>query len=282
MAGKGADVCADRARSRSGRAAAEKLSPKATLKPEEQELARKHEEQAALEAELAERELRAASLRAELGAFERRYLYFVGLRYAELDEWRAQLAEQLAGEQPGNERLRQAACDARTRAQETKSAAGEKPAREPRAFRASPELKRLYREVAKRVHPDLASERRDREQRAQLMAEANQAYEHGDEARLAKILADYECSPEAVDGEGPGAELIRIIRRISQIRSRATEIEAEMEELLRSDLYQLKARVEEAEKSGRDILKEMVEKVEEQIAAAKQRVASVQMSGHPR
>ncbi len=40
-------------------------------KPEEQELARKREEQTALEAELADRELRAANLRAELGAFER-------------------------------------------------------------------------------------------------------------------------------------------------------------------------------------------------------------------
>jgi len=265
---KSAEVCPERSAAR---------ARKPGLKPEEQELARKREEQAALESDLAERELRAASLRAELTAFERRYLHFVGSRYAELDECRAQLAERLAREQPENERAQQAAHNARARAQETTFAAGERSAREPRSFRASPELKRLYREVAKRVHPDFTSDRSDRGKRQQLMAEANQAYECGDQARLAKILTDYECSPEAVDGEGPGAELIRVIRRISQIRSRATEIEAEVEELLRSDLYQLKARVEEAEKSGRNALKEMVERVEEQIAVAKQRLASLSL-----
>jgi len=86
-------------------------------KPEDQELARKLEEQAALEAELADRELRSANLRAELGAFERRYLHFVGSRYAELDEWKAQIAERVAREQPENERAQQAAREARARAE---------------------------------------------------------------------------------------------------------------------------------------------------------------------
>ncbi|MGA2511509.1 MAG: J domain-containing protein [Candidatus Acidiferrales bacterium] len=240
--------------------------------PEEQELARKREEQAALEAELADRELRSANLRAELGAFERQYLHFVGSRYADLDEYKAQIAERLVAEQPGNERAQQAARDARARADETKSAAGEKAAQEPRAFKSSPEMKRLYREVAKRIHPDLTSDRDDRAKRQQLMAEANRAYEQGDESRLAKILTEYEHSPEAVAGEGPGAELVRVIRRVSQVRSRLAEIEAELQGLLRSDLYQLKSRVDEAEKGGRDVLKEMIGKVDEQIALARQRL----------
>ena len=184
--------------------------------------ARKRDEQAALEAELADRELRSENLRAELGAFERQYLHFVGSRYAELDEWKARLAERLAQEQPGNERAQQAARDARAGADETKSAAGEKAAQDPRAFKSSPEMKRLYREVAKRIHPDLTSDREDRAKRQQLMAEANQAYERGDEAQLNKILTAYECSPEAVEGEGPGAELVRVIRRVSQARGRLT------------------------------------------------------------
>jgi hypothetical protein len=245
---------------------------KTTVKPEERELARKRAEQAAIEAELADRELRAASLRAELAAFERRYLHFVGSRYAELDECKAQLAERIAREQPGNERAQQSARMARAIAGETKSAVGEESAKEPRAFKTSPEMKRLYRDVAKRIHPDLTSDRKDRAKRQQLMAEANKAYERGDEARLAKILAEYDCSPEVVEGEGTGAELVRAIRRVSQARGRLAEIEAELEELLRSDLYQLKSRVDEAEKSGHDVFIEMTEKVEEQIALVKQRL----------
>jgi len=244
----------------------------APAKPEEQELARKREEQAALETELAERELRFANLRAELGAFERQYLHFVGSRYAELDELKAQIAERLAREQPGNERAQQAARDARARADETNSTAGEQSKEEPRAFHATPEMKRLYREVAKRIHPDLTSDREDRAKRQLLMAEANQAYEQGDEEQLTTILTEYEHSPEAVKGDGPGAELVRVIRRISQARGRLAEIEAELQELLRSDLYQLKSRLDEAQNHDRDLLKEMIHKVDEQIAQARQRL----------
>ena len=244
------------------------------MKPEDRELARKREEQAALEVALAESELRSASLRAQLGAFERRYLHFVGQRYAELDELKAQIAERLAQEQPENERAQPAARDARARADETKFSGDEKAEREPRRFEASAEMKRLYRDTAKRIHPDLTSDREDRVKRQQLMAQANEAYERGDEAQLRKILAGYECSPEAVRGEGPGAELVRVIRHISQAHGRLSEIEAEMQAMTRSDIYQLKSRVDEAETSGRDLMKEMGAKVEEQIAQAKRRLES--------
>ena len=257
-----------------------KPGPQPSLKPEDQELARKLEEQAAVESGLAERELRAANLRAELMAFERRYLHFVGLRYAELDEFKARIAEKVGREQPANERAQQAAREARAHAAETKSVAGEKSPHEPRAFQSSPEMKKLYREVARRIHPDLTSDRDDRARRQQLMAEANQAYERGDEKRLAAIVAEYECSPESVKGEGPGVELVRVIRRVSQARSRLAEIESEMNLLMRSDLYQLKTRVEEAEKNGHNVLKEMIARVDQQIALAKQRLAKSSSESH--
>jgi hypothetical protein len=253
-------------------ASARPASSRPAATPEEQELARKREEQAALEAELAERELRAANLRAELGAFEQQYLHFVGSKYAELDELKARLAERAAHEQPGNEQAQRGAENARSRADETKFAAGDKSAQEPKTFAATPETKRLYREVAKKIHPDLTSNRDDRAKRQLLMAEANRAYECGDQERLAKILTEYEHSPEAFEGEGPAAELVRVIRRVSQARGRLAEIEAEMQELLRSDLHQLKLRVDEAEKSGHDIFKQMIAKVDEQIAVATQRL----------
>lgn len=244
----------------------------AVVKPEEQELARKLEEHAAIESELAERELRAANVRAELGAFERQYLHHLGSLYVELDECKARIADQAAQDRPENAKAKKAADEARARARETKASVGEHSAEEPKSFSASPELKKLYREVARRVHPDLTSDRADRAKRQVLMAEANHAYECGDESRLKKILAQYECSPESVTGDGAGAELVRVIRRISQARSRLSEIEAELQEMLRSDLHQLKQRVDEAALHGRDVLHELKAKVEEQIAQAKQRL----------
>jgi hypothetical protein len=249
---------------------------KPLVKPEDQELARKREEQTAVETELADCELRAANLRAELGAFERQYLHFVGSRYAELDDLNAQVAEEIAKAQPDNERAQQAAREARARAATTKSTAGEKAASAPKAFHASAELKRLYRDVARRIHPDLTSDRDDRAKRQALMAQANEAYERGDEVLLTRVITEYEFSPEAVKGDGAGADLIRVIRRISQARSRLSEIEAELQELLRSDLQQLKARVDQAEQHGRDILAEITAKVDEQVAQAKRRLENLQ------
>ncbi len=60
---------------------------------EDQQLARKREEVAVLQVQLAEREYFLTHLRAELAAFEGGYLREVGVLYAELDEWKAKIAE---------------------------------------------------------------------------------------------------------------------------------------------------------------------------------------------
>lgn len=238
-------------------------------KPEEQELARKLREQAEIESDLADRELQCASLRAELGAFERQFLHFVGSRYAELDELKAQIAERIAHDQPENSNCQIAAREARARSNDSKSAAGEKSSTKPKAFQPSKDMKHLYREVARRIHPDLTSDANDHSKRQQLMTDANEAYERGDREQLAKILAEYEHRPEAVVGNDAGAELIRAIRKISRAKNRVAEIETGIQEFMRSDLYHLKVRVDQAEQYGRDMLKEMIEKVENQIAQAK-------------
>lgn len=242
-------------------------------KPEEQELAHKIAEQARLESDLAERELLLTNLRAELASFEQRYLREVGSLYAGLDELQAQLAERIAREQPGNERAQHAAREARRRANETRFVADVPDGQGAKRFEPTAELKRLYREVARRVHPDLTSEREDRARRQELMAEANRAYAEGDETRLEKVFLQYESSPEAVQGEGTGADLVRVIRKISQVKNRLTEIEAETQQILRSDIYQLRSRVEEAARHDRDVLMEMREKVEQQIAQMKEKLS---------
>jgi|ERR1017187_4010648 chromosome segregation ATPase len=125
------------------------------LSPEEEELAAKREKLVRLETQLADRELFLASLKAELNAFEGLYLRRVGVLYAELDEWNARLAELRAKRNDTSEARTQAA-EARSQAQESYSAAHGKAADVP-PFSPSPDLKSIYREAAKQVHPDIST-----------------------------------------------------------------------------------------------------------------------------
>jgi peptidoglycan hydrolase CwlO-like protein len=245
--------------------------------PEERELERKQAELVALEAELIQRELDLATLRAELADFESRYLRTVGALYAELDEIEAQIAEAQARRRPSDSEAREQATRARAQAQESSQTA--KAIVEPKP-KPTENLKKLFREVAKRIHPDLATNDADRARREKLMAEVNLAYENGDDAKLRSILADWESSPDTVEGEGVGAELIRVIRKIAQIQRRLTHIESEIQQLNTSDLSQLKAKADEAEKQGRDVLQEMASQVEQQIESAKNRLATIGKNLH--
>ena len=239
------------------------------VSPEEEELAKKREEFALLQSELADRELYLTNLRAELLAFEGRYLRQVGILYAELDEWNAKIAE-LVAEDERTEETRSAATQARTQAAQSHSAVhGE--AAEAKDFTPSADLKSVYREVAKRVHPDLATDDADRRNRERFMAEANRAYEQGDADEMRKILEEYESSPESVKGEGVAADLVRVIRQIKQIRSRLAQIKLEVADLIESDIAKLKTKVDAASGQGLDLLAEMAEDVKSRIDAARHR-----------
>lgn len=216
--------------------------------PEEQELERKLAELSAVEAELAQGELNLATLQAELHTFEREYLQVVGIRYTELDRIEAQISEYMAYLESSRE------------------------------FKPSENLKKLYREVAKRIHPDLATDAAERSHRQRLMAEVNQAYEDGDEKRLQAILHNWESRPESIKGGGVADELIRVIRKIAQGRDRLKAIEEEIEALEETELHQLKTQVVTAKQVGQDLLEEMALQLDEQIAAAQQRLEELKVN----
>jgi DnaJ-domain-containing protein 1 len=210
--------------------------------PEEIELQRKQAELVKLESQLAQRELELATFQAELHAFEHRYLEAVGIRHQELDRIEAQIAEYTAHLEANQD------------------------------FRPSDHLKQLYREVAKRIHPDLATDPEEQAKRADLMAAANRAYEQGDEQRLQTILNNWELSPESVAGQGTEAELIRTIRKIAQSQHRLTLIEQKLNTLSNTELRQLQLKTHKAQRMGRDLLSEMAAKIDQQIARAQARL----------
>ncbi len=212
------------------------------LTPEEYELKKKQKELATVEAELAERELDLATLEIELQDFEKEYFRVVGIKYTKLDAIEAKIAEYM------------------TSLESNKN------------WNPSKNLKKLYREVAKSLHPDLATDEKERQRRQQLMVLANLAYEEGNEEKLKEILEEWQSSPEAVAGEGTVAELIRTIRKISQSQERIQAITQEIEKLETSDLFELKNKVSMAQDLGRDLLQEMATILDRHIADATEKL----------
>jgi len=237
------------------------------LKPEEEEILRKREELVAIRATLAERELELVDLRGQLAAFEGSYLRQVGTLYAELDEWKARISELRARLDPSTTAKAQAN-EAREQARQTyQDAHGQ--ASEVREFTPSPELRSLFRDVARSIHPDFCRDADDLERRTRFMAEANRAYEAGDAEALQCILDEFQDGADAVEGEGIGAELIRIIRQISQAKARVVAIEQELATLRQSEIGGLKKQAEESANAGRNLLDELATSVREQIERAK-------------
>ena len=255
------------------------MSPKLARRdtPEERELSQKREELSNLQIVLAQRELDLTTYQAELHAFERHYFRVVGIRYAELDEVEAQIADLLSRSSPQNREMRMRASKARGRANESahESKIVQETAGHEEKFKPSDALKKLYRDVAKTIHPDLATDDEDRARRQRFMAEANQAYEEGNEIRLREILREWESCPDAIKGDGVAAELIRVIRKIAQVQERLRIIEATIDDLQSSDLYRLKGEVESAEAEERDLLAEMASRLDRQIADATKRLAGL-------
>jgi hypothetical protein len=250
--------------------------------PEIEELGRRRAELAAVAVELAEQELALTAFKAELASFETQYRRALGARYARLDqltEWlearRARHGGQVAGdgrapEEPAagtDEQIPSGQNWAWVREE------GDEPVTAATRGRAVPEAaKRLFRQLARQIHPDLASDPAERERRTNLMVQANDAYERGDMVALQRLLDGWERSPDSVVGHGTRAELERVLRRIIQMRERQAEIDAEVAGLEASAMGWLRLRVRKAAAEGWDLLAHMARELDRQILEAEHEV----------
>jgi len=224
---------------------------------EEQSLLKRREELTELESRLAEREAALANLQSALRAFEGRYLGAVGERYDELAKIEKEIAK-LQGLEFDDE--------------DPVSLADDEVGCGQNRFFRSDKLKKLYREVARKFHPDLSSCPQERQHRHQLMVEINRAYETGAEERLQELL-EAGAGLESVEiGGSMSAEMILLVRRIAEAKQRLAEIEAEIEEISASETYKLKLRVENAETIGVDLFADMIGQVDRQIKKASARL----------
>jgi len=238
--------------------------------PDDIDLLDKRERLAAVRTLLAEREAELAQLRAQLKTFEGRYLRQVGILYAELDDIEARIAEREV-DLYDSESARHRAEEARQRAQETHDAAFAD-AREAEEFDPPPSLKTLFREVAKRIHPDFARDDAEQKHFTLLMARANQAYGRGDIETLQHLLDDYREIHASIAGEGAAAEMLRILRQIQHGERDIANLEAERHTLLASEIAQLHLEAEAAAREHRDLLTELATNLREQVADARYRL----------
>ena len=209
-----------------------------------------------------------ARTKSDLEAFRIRYRQDVGRLHDELDELEQAIAEAELGEI--NKRLEGEDDQATaTPAERSESA--------PRF--TSDAVRRLFRDVAKSIHPDLARDDVARDRRHMLMVEANRAYALGDEDRLRSILEAWERSPEAVEGSDPSAARQRLVRRIAQIEEQLALFDADLAALKDTPLWQLKTMVDEATARGKDLIADTVRRLKRDIMAARNRLDAMQWNG---
>jgi hypothetical protein len=221
---------------------------------------------AALDLELEARSAEVARVESELTAFKIRYRHDVGRLHEELDELELQISELELGEI--NRRLENEAKDAMPRSAATDADVG------PRY--TSDAVRRLFRDVAKIIHPDLAQDDHTRHRRHTLMIEANRAYALGDEERLRSILSAWERSPEAVPGHGDAATRQRLELRMAQIEEQLEGFARDLSELQESPLWKLKAMVDDAAARGQDLVGDMVKRLKRDILVARNRLDAMQ------
>jgi hypothetical protein len=241
------------------------------------ELNRRRIELSRLERELAERELELATFKAELAAFQQRCAAALAPHYAEIDELEALVAEKASQLRPDDATKRRKAEKMRARADESAGHRRPAPAAPvPPKLRASDELKKLYRDLTKLAHPDLATEPEERQRREAVMIQANAAYADGDAATLAYLLGSCEqnAAPPAVqDAE---AALDRIMRQIAQATARLEVPAKELEAASATELAKLFRRSQLAGRQGRDLLVRLVEDVEEEKRQVRKRLKQLE------
>jgi hypothetical protein len=215
----------------------------------------------ALERRLGDQRAEVARTRADYDAFRIRYRQEVGLLHEELDRLELDLAEAELGI------LEERLADAPATPSDSPA---QQPEPQPRF--TSDAVRKLFRDVAKAIHPDLARDSGARDRRHSLMIEANRAYALGDEAQLRAILQAWERSPEAVQGSDQDAMRLRLVRRIEQIEEQLQALAAELASLTDTSLWKLKLMVDLEAAQGKDLIRDMVRRLKRDIVVATNRL----------
>ncbi|MFI7499357.1 J domain-containing protein [Streptomyces sp. NPDC049687] len=168
----------------------------------------------AAEQALIEFEIAVETFRVEVENFSRLHHQKLGPMYARLDELDAQIAEARAARtgdpedlqkaqeararvlpMPGVEELFHGWMNAEGLFPEAVAMLTDQSVRPPERVRPSEEARKLYRELARKAHPDLAQEDGERARREEFITRVNAAYARGDEVLLRELAEEWAAGP---------------------------------------------------------------------------------------
>lgn len=177
------------------------------------------------------------TLRVEIDNFALVHHQLLGPLYARLDELDALIAEAVAVRTGNPEDLRRA-MEARSRVEEpSDQPAPAEP--EPRRGRPDRDAQRIYRELARRAHPDLSTDPAEQERRSAFIARANEAYAHGDAAALEQLAEEWSAAPEAAPAPDSPDRLGWLRQRLEWLTGRIRQLAHERVRLERTPMGEL-------------------------------------------
>jgi hypothetical protein len=128
-------------------------------------------------------------------------------------------------------------------------------------------LKRLYRRLARLLHPDLAQDEPERVRLGALMARVNAAYRQGDLTAL-EVMAEKVGAGEPLGELSPDERRAHLERRTATLARIAASLGRERDRLLRSDTARLREEARRRADEGRDALAETAAEVREETEGA--------------
>jgi hypothetical protein len=204
----------------------------------------------AAEQALIEYEIAVDTFRIEVENFSRLHHQKLGPMYSRLDELDARIAEAKAARTGDPEDIR-LADEARARVMpmpaveelfhgwmdgdglfpEAAAMLTEQPVRPPQRVRPSEEARKLYRELARKAHPDLAQDDDERKRREEFITRVNAAYSRGDAPLLRELAEEWAAGPAPAErGPSPSEELYARLEWLAQRKELLTLVARELEE----------------------------------------------------
>jgi len=240
--------------------------------PADPEVGRLQAEIGAKQREAAELESDLVESQESLAAFEREFEARVGIYARRLTELRAQVESahraafrRMWESRPHAPPYVDVAEQFRRAWQHTPT--GEPP-RPPRDVPAEVEaqIKILYRDLARRYHPDLAPDEAEREWRTPRMAAVNVAYAARDLTTLqALAMAQDDVSLPAPRFDTRAALIASLQRESARLEELIARLEKELDSLTNSPALQLQLDAKLARRAGRDLLGEIAGEIQREI-----------------